>query len=111
MKRIGTKNHHVTSMSVFEYHFDGEGDKIIIVNPVPKRIFVAMDEHLEGAQYNEYCDTGTLASVLRSHSKEAKSTRELVPGDKIWGYAVYNTTSFVSAVDRKCLGRYNGMFD
>ena len=111
MRRIGTKNHHVTSMSVFEYDFEGEGDKIIIVNPVPKRTFVAMDDLLEGAEYSEYCDTGTLSSVLRRHSTEVKSTREIVPGDKIFGYAIYNTSSFISAIDRKCLGRYNGMFD
>lgn len=111
MHRLGTKNHHLTFLSVFEYDFEGEGDKIIILNPVPKRSFVSMDEQLEGAEYNEYCDTGRLSSVLRRHSKEAKSTREIVPGDKIWGYAIYNTTSFISAVDRKCLGRYNGMFE
>lgn len=111
MHRLGTSKRHLTFLSVFEYDFEGEGEKIIILNPVPKRSFVSMDELLEGAEYNEYCDTGRLSSVLRRHSKEAKSTRELVPGDKIWSYAIYNTTSFISAVDRKCLGRYNGMFE
>jgi hypothetical protein len=111
MHRLGTKNHHITFLSVFEYDFEGEGEKIIILNPVPKRTFVSMDELLEGAEYNEYSDTGRLSSILRRESKEAKSTRDIVPGDKIWGYAIYNTTSFISVVDRKCLGRYNGMFE
>lgn len=111
MHRLGTKNHHVTLLSAFEYDFSGEGDKIIIVNPVPKRIFVSMDEELFGAEQIYYDDSGRLSSVLRQSTKEAKSTRELEPGDKIWGYAIYNTTSFISAIDRKVLGRYNGMFD
>ena len=111
MHRIGTKNHHITFLSAFEYDFEGEGDKIIILNPVPRRMFASMDELLHGARYNEYDDTGRIASVMRRHTKEAKSTRELAPGDKIWGYAVYNTSSFLSAIDRKCLGRYNGMFE
>ena len=115
--RIGTKNHHLTFLSTFEYNFEGEGDKIIIINPVPKRIYVSQDEQLTGETDEiaaSYAKEGTLASVATLspiRRKEAKSTRELQPGDKIWGYTIYNTTSFLGAIDRKCLGRSNGMFD
>lgn len=118
--RIGTKNHHLTLLSTFEYDFEGDGDKIILVNPVPRRIYVSNDERLEG---NYDVDPSVSTTAYAGHErapylalrhglrKNAKSVRELVPGDKIWGYAIYNTTSFISAIDRKCLGRYNGMFE
>lgn len=115
--RLGTKNHHITFLSTFEYNFEGEGDKIIIVNPVPKRIYVSQDEMLTGETDEasiRYSKEGTLASAATFspiRKKEAKSTRELQPGDRIWGYTIYNTTSFLGAIDRKCLGRYNGLFE
>ena len=118
--RIGTKNHHLTLLSTFEYDFEGEGDKIILINPVPRRIYVSNDERLEG-NYDVEPSVSTAAyaghervpyhALRHGLRKDAKSVRELVPGAKIWSYAIYNTTSFISAIDRKCLGRYNGMFE
>ena len=115
--KIGTKNHHITFLSTFEYNFEGEGEKIIIVNPVPKHIYVSQDEMLTGetdetaARYQTEGRLSSVATLSPIRRREAKSTRELQPGDKIWGYTIYNTTSFLGAIDRKCLGRSNGFFD
>lgn len=102
--RIGTKALHVDLLSRFTYDFDGEGDKLLILNPVPKRSFASMDEYIDTQSHD------LLRGRLRG-KKQPKSSRELAPGDKIWGYVIYNTTSFTNAIDRKCLGRYNGLFD
>lgn len=116
LHRIGTKNHHIDLLSQFEYDFEGEGDKLIILNPVPRRLYAAQGTYIEHPWYDE----NKMISVIRG-SRSAKAgghrmshdgdVRKLEPGDKIRGYAVYNTTSFIGAIDRKCLGRYNGMFE
>ena len=108
LHRFGTKNHHFDIMREFEYDFEGEGDKIIILNPVPKRAYAAQTTYVDNNRYDE----DKLASVIGSQNKiAADGARKLEPGDKIWGYVIYNTTSFIGAIDRACLGRYNGMFD
>ena len=108
LHRFGTKNHHFDIMREFEYNFEGEGEKIIILNPVPKRAYATMSRYVD---HNWY-DDDKLASVMPGRNKKTTdSARKLEPGDKIWGYIIYNTSSFIGAIDRKCLGRYNGMFD
>ena len=77
--RIGTKNHHFTINHHVEYGIRGEGRKCIIISPLPKRIF----------------------------AEEGGSSREILPGDKIWGYTVYNMSGFINAIDRDCLDRSN----
>ncbi len=108
LHRFGTKNHHFDVMREFEYNFEGEGDKIIILNPVPKRAYATQSTYVDSHWY----DDDKLASVIGSKNKKATDgARKLEPGDKIWGYVIYNTSSFIGAIDRGCLGRYNGMFD
>ena len=77
--RIGTKNHHFTVNHHIEYGIRGEGRKCIIISPLPKRIFAESDG----------------------------SSREILPGDKIWGYTIYNMSGFINAIDRDCLDRSN----
>ena len=108
LHRFGTKNHHFDILREFEYNFDGAGDKIIILNPVPKRAYATMSTYVDNSWYDE----DKLASVLTAKNKKvADGARKLEPGDKIWGYVIYNTSSFIGAIDRACLGRYNGLFD
>ena len=108
LHRFGTKNHHFDIMREFEYNFEGEGEKIIILNPVPKRAYATMSTYVDNSWY----DDDKLASVMTVKDKKARDgARVLEPGDKIWGYGIYNTTSFIGAIDRRCLGRYNGLFD
>lgn len=105
--RIGTKEHNVTMRSQFEYDFEGEGDKILILNPVPKNAFATNSTYVE----NPWYDDDKLVSRMPTARKHSDAERKLEPGDKIWGYAIYNTTAFLGAIDRECLGRYNGMFE
>ena len=108
LHRFGTKNHHFDILREFEYNFDGEGEKIIILNPVPKRAYATMSTYVDNSWY----DDDKLASVMTVRNKKpTDGARKLEPGDKIWGYGIYNTTSFIGAIDRGCLGRYNGLFD
>ena len=108
LHRFGTKNHHFDVMREFEYNFDGEGEKIIILNPVPKRAYATMSTYVDNSWY----DDDKLASVMTVKDKKVRDgARILEPGDRIWGYGIYNTSSFIGAIDRACLGRYNGLFD
>lgn len=108
LHRFGTKNHHFDIMREFEYNFEGEGEKIIILNPVPKSAYATVSTYVDHSWYDE----DKLASVMTIKDKKVRDgARKLEPGDKIWGYGIYNTTSFIGAIDRACLGRYNGLFD
>ena len=106
--RIGIKEHNITVYSNVEYGFEGEGKKIIILNPVPRKIYAANDKYSEPPPL----DDGRLSSVLRRTSKRKKeSARKIEPADKVFDYVIYNSTSFVGAVGRRCLDRHNGMFE
>ena len=78
--RIGTKNHHFTLNHHIEYGIRGKCRKFIIISPLPKKVFAESDG----------------------------SMREILPGDRIWDYTVYNMTGFINAIDRNCLDKYNG---
>ena len=79
--RIGSKNHHFTLNHNIEFYPAGEGKHLLIVNPMPKnRVFI---------------EDGTLEA-------------QVVSGDKLWSFILYDAASFLSAIDRDCLGRENG---
>ncbi len=117
LHRIGTKNHHLTFLSTFSYDFEGEGDKILIVNPVPRKMYVSDDEHLTGEGVMPWGGANQNARSyaimrLKSYKKGRENfSREIIPGDKVWDYTIYNSTFLLGAIDRKCLGRYNGRFE
>lgn len=77
--RIGTKNHHFTINHHIEYGIRGNVKKFIIISPLPKHVFADSDG----------------------------SVRELLPGDKMWDYIMYNMSGFLNAIDRDCLDKYN----
>lgn len=60
-----------------KYFFEGEGEKIVIVNPVPRTI---------------YFQAGGYERILEV-------------GDKICGYSVFNSSGFLGALRRDCLKR------
>ena len=106
--RIGTKEHNITMYSNIEYGFDKEGKKIVILNPVPRKIYAAHDKYSEPAPPDE----GMLSGVLRRTSNRKKeAARKIEPADKVFDYVIYNSTAFVGAVERQCLDRHNGMFE
>ena len=81
--RIGTKNHHFTINHHIEYGIRGKGRKCIIISPLPKHIFAESDG----------------------------SVREILPGDRIWDYTVYNMSGFINAIDRNCLDKWSALGD
>lgn len=85
LHRLGTKKHHVSLSHRFEYGFETEtpGDKLLVIIRYPKRVYAQSDN----------------------------ATRPLVGGDKLWDYTVFEPETLIAHVDRKCLGRYRGMFD
>ena len=65
------------TVTVQRYAFESEGERVLIVLPTPKSLsFVG-----------------------------AGGVREVDVGDRIEGYAVFNATGFLRAVERDCLGR------
>lgn len=83
LHRIGTKNHHLSLERHFDYGFEADGIKILLIIKFPKRIFVSSD----GA------------------------THKIFGGDKIWDYIVYDTRSFLGSADRGCLDRFNNTME
>jgi len=79
LHRLGTKSHHTSIEKHFEYSFVADGQKLLLLIKFPKRTYVSSD----GA------------------------TKKLFPGDKIWNYILFDTRSFLGALDRDCLGRSN----
>lgn len=115
LHRVGTRTHHFTYECHFDYAFEGEGDKLLVVCPMPRWLFASVENTDKIVTPEDL--SGLIPGTNRNHrqaylgGKSSEYSRALEAGDKIWGYAVYNTTSFISAIDRKCLGRYNGMFE
>ena len=61
----------------FEYSFESDAKKIIVINPIPKILSVN--------------DKGRVAAIDN--------------GDSVDGYKIYSATALVNAIDRKTLGR------
>ena len=72
-----TDNLFFSHTVVHNYFFEGEGRKLLIVNPVAKNIFAT----------------------------DGISNRPLDVGDKVTDYYVYNGTGFLNAIKRNCLNR------
>lgn len=122
LHKIGTRTHFFSYECHFNYAFEGEGDKLLIVCPMPRWLFASTDntdkivtpEDLSTKVVMTNRVYGALnhrQAPLGLSKRSSEFSRALEAGDKIWGYAIYNTTSFISAIDRRCLGRYNGMFE
>ena len=77
--KIGTKNHFRSIESHFDYTYDAVGEKIILLTETPRQLFV----------------------------KEGEMQKKLYPGDRIWGYIIYEPKSLLGNLDRDCLGRAN----
>lgn len=122
LHKVGTRTHFFSYECHFNYAFEGEGDKLLIICPMPRWLFASVDNTDKIITPEDMSTTATIAAYRHGGSRRQQSSfdiskrtseysRALEAGDKIWGYAIYNTTSFISAIDRKCLGRYNGMFE
>ena len=75
--RLGTKNHHITLSLTFNYEIDGDGIKILILEPVPKRALVC----------------------------EGEREKVLFNADKLWDCVVYEEDAFIGTMERYCLGK------
>ena len=51
------------------------------------------------------------ADEVLTIAEEDGKQRMIASADKIWGSVIYDTEALIGAVDRKILGRYNGMFE
>ena len=77
--RIGTRNHHFTLERHFDYSFESEAKKALILIKFPKTVYVSSDG----------------------------GSRRMAGGDKIWDVVVYDATTFLGSADRGCLYRFN----
>ena len=77
--RIGTPKRNITLESKFDYSFDSEGKKLLIISPTPKHAFIY------------------------EYGKE----KRLFTADKLWDCVVYEAEGFIGAIERDCLGRHS----
>lgn len=77
--RIGTPKRNITLETKFDYSFEGEGKKLLIISPTPKHAFI--------------CEDG----------KE----KRLFTADKLWDSVVYEAEGFIGSIERDCLGRHS----
>ena len=78
--RIGTKRHNITMQKHFDYSIEGDGKKIMIINPTPKYAYLV--------------DTAS--------DKE----KRVYNADLVWNFVAYEAEAFIGALDRDCLGRH-----
>lgn len=77
--RVGTKEHHTSLEKHFEYSFQSDNKKLIVLIKFPRKVYAS----------------------------EFGATRKLFSGDKIWNYIIYDRRSFIGSQDRECLYRSN----
>ena len=77
--RIGTPKRNITLETKFDYSFEGDGKKLLIISPTPKHAFI--------------CEDG----------KE----KRLFTADKLWDCVVYEAEGFIGSIERDCLGRHS----
>ena len=75
--RIGTKKRFISLRRNFDYSFEGDCSKLVIVTPTPKDVLII----------------------------EEDKERRIFNADLLWNYVVYDGDAFVGSLDRKCLGR------
>ena len=81
--RLGTKRHNITMQKHFAFSLDGEGIKIMIINPTPKHAYIL--------------------------DVDTEKEKRLFNADKLWNYVVYEADAFIGALDRDCLGKYSSV--
>ena len=86
--RLGTKKHHITFRHYIRFPMsDGDlpenGIKLIIVNPIPKNLFL----------------------------EEYGQTKIVTPGERAWDALIYDGESFLGCLERYCLGKVNNIHD
>jgi hypothetical protein len=77
--KIGTKEHYRSIETHFDYKFDAEGTKILLIPNVPRYLFV----------------------------NEGERSKKLYACDRIWDYIIYEPESLLGNMERDCLGRAN----
>ncbi len=75
--RFGTKDHGFEIKHTVDFYHTDIGNKIIIVDPTPRRVFVSEDNR----------------------------TKRIYSADRIWKTAFYDSASFLGCMERKCLDR------
>ncbi len=77
LHKFGTKDHGFEIKHTIDFYHTDIGEKIIIVDPSPKKVFVS----------------------------ENNKTKRLYSADRIWKTAFHDSDSFIGCMDRKCLDR------
>ncbi len=81
--KIGTRRHNLSFQHKFKYGFSGEGRRLLIIEPIPNRVFVT----------------------------DGVEARELFFGDGIWDATIYDLTSLSGFIERDILGVKRGRFE
>ncbi len=83
LHQLGTKEHNISLNHNIDFYHMGIGEKIVIVDPVPKKVLVC----------------------------ENNNSKRLYCADKIWGFTVHDADSFIGCVERKCLSKNSSFSD
>ncbi len=75
LHRFGTENHNFSLKHNIEFYHTGGGKRIIIIDPVPKYVFVS----------------------------EFGKSKRVYSSDDIWNITVYEKESFIGCMERRCL--------
>ena len=91
----------------FEFGWESENKKVLIVNPVPKRVLTPKGEHAIPEENTEYYVSqrrgGLKAMVLKTASQEYAT--ELDNCDIVDGYEFYTATGFLNALERDIIDK------
>ena len=91
----------------FEFGWESDAKKVLIVNPVPKRVLTPKGEHAIPEENTEYYVSqrmgGLKAMVLKTTSQEYAT--ELDNCDIVGGYEFYTATGFLNALERDIIDK------
>ncbi len=83
------------SVTSEKYFFDFEGEKLVVINPIPRDILFSYNPAEMGYTVN--------SALQKMTTKERLGERKLDVGEKVMGYGIYNSSGFLNAVERNCL--------
>lgn len=90
----------------FDYSYEADCKKVIIINPIPQRVL------LPRAEFNDLMDEGNMLLGKSGHrlfasnvSNGEPDSHELDNGDIVGGHELYSARAFLNALERDCIDK------
>lgn len=89
----------------FNFNYEAEGKKVLIVNPVPQRILLPYAELDEDSDESSGILSKAGGRFYVMNSPRTKVSRELDNGDIVGEFEIYSARAFLNALERDCIDK------